>query len=303
MGRLRRAAALRHRAVLGAGRSRDGVPAEARAAVRRRVQRVQHVRRPAAGRLHGDGRAPLRRSRDGRDDGLCRQRRFGEGAARDGRGGLHRRRERRHGALLRQRGGLRHHAARAGGLRRHDGARGGNVPRVLSRRTGDRAGRLFRPRGERFARRRGAVSRPRRRRTVARAGRHARRALRRGAGHGGLVRRARAARAARGAHLPERNGAAPARRHRRQRGGDLPPARGAGRPGLRQGGNRRQLGLRPRQVQGVRVGRGAGRRHRHRLVPARAVDGNLRHRRHRRLRRPGVGQGRPRVPASRRRRG
>ena len=58
-------------------RSRDHPAAEAGAGLRRRLQRLHHVRRPAEGRLPRHGRAPLRRHRDGRDDGLCRLGRLG----------------------------------------------------------------------------------------------------------------------------------------------------------------------------------------------------------------------------------
>ena len=53
------------------------------------------------GRLSGDGRAPLRRRRDGRDDGLCRRGRLGACAARGRRGRLCRLRRRGDGAFFR----------------------------------------------------------------------------------------------------------------------------------------------------------------------------------------------------------
>ena len=134
--------------------------AEARAGLRRRLQRLRDVRRPAEGRLSRDGCAPLRRRRDGRDDGLCRLGRLGRSRRKvAGAVGFVGNADRRDGALLRPRQGARHDAARADRLCRLDGARGRDVPRDLSRRAADRAGRLFRPRDQRRARGLPALSR------------------------------------------------------------------------------------------------------------------------------------------------
>ena len=59
--------------------------------------------------------------------------------------------------------------------------------------------------------------------------------------------------------------------------------RAPGRRRLRQGQDHRQLGLRPLQVQADGEREGAHRHHRHRQLPARALDRDLRHRRRDRL--------------------
>ena len=74
---------------------------KARPRLRRRAQRLPDEPRAAAGRLPGDGGAPLRRRRDAGDDGLRRLRRQRGGQAR-GRHRLHRQRQRRHRALVRR---------------------------------------------------------------------------------------------------------------------------------------------------------------------------------------------------------
>ena len=81
LGRRRRADGLPLRLALSPRRSRDALSAEARAALRRRLQRLCDVRRSAEGGVPRHGCAPLRRRRDGRDDGLCRGGRLGRGAS------------------------------------------------------------------------------------------------------------------------------------------------------------------------------------------------------------------------------
>ena len=91
----------RHRPALSSRRSRNRAAAEARAGLRRGIQRLGDVRRPAAGRLPRDGCAALRRRRDGRADGLCRLCRVGACPPRRRRGRFCRLRHRRDRAFLR----------------------------------------------------------------------------------------------------------------------------------------------------------------------------------------------------------
>ena len=82
LGRRRRADDVHHRLARAPGRPRDHPPAEAGAGLRRRLQRLPDVHRPALRRLPRHGRAALRRRRDGGHDGLCRERRLGGHSAR-----------------------------------------------------------------------------------------------------------------------------------------------------------------------------------------------------------------------------
>ena len=86
-------------------------------------------------------------------------------------------------------------------------------------------------------------------------------------------------------HVSHGDRAALAGRDRRQRRGYLSPARRARCRGARRREDRCQLGLRARQVPADGGGRRADRYRRHRFVPARAVVGDLRGGRRRRLRR------------------
>ncbi len=99
----------------------------------------------------------------------------------------------------------------------------------------------------------------------------------------------------RGYRSEEERGAALPRRHRRVGGGDLPFARRARSRGLRQGADRGFVRLQPGQVPGHGRSQGADRCCRLGLVPAVELDRDLRHRRHRRVRRREAGQDRPRV--------
>ena len=63
VGRRRRADDVHHRLVLPSGRSRDDLPAEARSGLRRRLQRLDDVRRHAQDGLPRHGCAALRRAR------------------------------------------------------------------------------------------------------------------------------------------------------------------------------------------------------------------------------------------------
>ena len=120
VGRRRRADDVHHRLVLPSGRPRDDLPAEARSGLRRRLQRLDDVRRHAEVGLPRHGCAPLRRPGDGRDDGLCRLGRLGARQAQGRRRGLHRQRHPCDRAFLRPRARARHHAARADRLCRLD---------------------------------------------------------------------------------------------------------------------------------------------------------------------------------------
>ena len=166
VGRRRRADDVHPRAVPPSRRSGDRVPAAAGAGLRRRLQRLHHVHRPALRGLSGHGRAPLRRGRDGRDDGLRGLGRLGAGAAGDRSQRLHRQRDRRHRPFLRPDLGPGHHAARADRLCRQHTARGRDVPRRVPGRSALRAGRLLRPRGD-ATRSRSAGTSPSWRRRVA----------------------------------------------------------------------------------------------------------------------------------------
>ena len=283
MGGRRRGADVRRRSAHPTGRSRDPVSAEGRRRLRRRLQRLHHVRRPTAQRLYRIRRPPLRRHGDGRAHGLRRRGRLRAGAAEGGRGRLHRQLHRRHGPLLRPGARPRHHAARAGGLCRLDRARGGDVPRSLPERAAHRAGRLFRQGGD---------GQPGCLPPVPGAGGggracaahgHAGRALCRGARSARLLRRARPQRAPGDPRLPYRQRAAHPDRRRRLGGGDLASARTAGRGRVRQGQDRRLIGIRAGEVQGHGRRRGADRHRRYRLVPAHQLARDLRHRRHRRI--------------------
>ena len=119
-----------------------------------------------------------------------------------------------------------------------------------------------------------------------------------GPGHGGILRRARALQPQCGARIPHRGRAALAERHGRERSRALPLARGARRCGLREGEDRREFRLQPRQVQGHGQRERADRRNRHRLVPARELVRDICDGGYHRLRRHGAGQARPRVPVA-----
>ena len=87
VGRRGRAAGLCQRQLPTSLELRDVVPAEARASLRGRAQRVPDEHRPARRRVPGDGRAALRRGGDAGHDGLRRQRRQ-HGGPEGGRAGL-----------------------------------------------------------------------------------------------------------------------------------------------------------------------------------------------------------------------
>ena len=131
----------------------DALPAEAGRRLRRRLQRLRHGTHSPQGRIPGDGRAPLRRPGDGRDDGLCRERRLQGSEAGVRRRRLHRQCDGCDRPLLRQSAGLRHDAPRLHRLRGLNAARGRDVSRRIRGRADDRARRLLRAGDHRHARR------------------------------------------------------------------------------------------------------------------------------------------------------
>ena len=112
---------------------------------------------------------------------------------------------------------------------------------------------------------------------------HPGRALLRGARPRPLVRGARTPCAAVDPRLSHRGRAALSGRHRGLRRGVVAPAPGAERGRVSRDQDRRQLGLQPGEMPDDGGRERADRRHRHRLLPARAMERDLRDGRHHRL--------------------
>ena len=99
--------------------------------------------------------------------------------------------------------------------------------------------------------------------------------------------------------LPHRRRTALPDRYRRLGGGGVAPARATRPERLSAGQDRRLVGVLSGQMQGHGLCPGADRCGRHRLLSARQLVGDLRHRRYRRLRRRAESEDRARIPAAR----